>query len=95
MLARLTLLAFVLLPGTAWAAGPTISSHDLPVAGQRTLAGASQVERFNLVAVHWQGPGSVELRVRVASPIGDDAFVVGHCEKQELYVTVHAFLDVA
>jgi hypothetical protein len=64
MLVRLALIALFLLPGGAFAAGPTIASHELPVAGERTLASARTVARFNLVAIHWRGSGTVELRVR-------------------------------
>ncbi len=41
-------------------------------------------------SLNLQNSGAYELQVRVASPIGDGAFVVGHLEKQELYATVNS-----
>ena len=62
--AALIVLAF---PATAWGEA-TLVTHEVPLAGQRTLAAAvAAPERFNLVGLHWKGPGSVELRVRRTS----------------------------
>ena len=59
----LVVLAF---PATAWG-GATMVTREVPLAGERTLAAAAAPERFNLVGLHWKGPGRVELRVRKAS----------------------------
>ncbi|HET7855718.1 MAG TPA: peptidoglycan recognition protein, partial [Gaiellaceae bacterium] len=58
--AALIALAF---PATARAEA-TLVSRDLPVAGQRSLAAAHIPARFNLVGVHWKGPGRVFVRTR-------------------------------
>jgi hypothetical protein len=62
-LLSLTLLALALASPAA-AQEATIVSRDVPLAGQRTLASAAAPERFNLVGLHWRGPGSVEFRTR-------------------------------
>jgi hypothetical protein len=62
--AALIVLAF---PATAWGEA-TLVTREVPLPGQRTLAAAvAAPERFNLVGLHWKGPGSVELRVRRTS----------------------------
>jgi hypothetical protein len=58
--AALVALAF---PATAWGEA-TLVTRELPVAGQRTLAAAAAPEHFNLVGLHWKGPGKVLFRVR-------------------------------
>ena len=60
--AALVALAF---PATAWGEA-TIVTRELPVAGQRTLAAAAAPvpERFNLIGLHWKGPGRVQFRIR-------------------------------
>ena len=64
----LTLIGLALaLPGPALAQEATIVSRDVPLAGERTLATASTPARFNLVGLHWRGPGSVQFRTRLAS----------------------------
>jgi hypothetical protein len=57
--------AALALPGAALA-DATIVSRDVPLHGERALASASP-QRFTLVGLHWQGPGSVEFRTRAAS----------------------------
>ena len=52
------------LPAPAAAAAATIVARDVPLAGQRTLQGAGSPARFNLVGLHWRGPGAVEFRTR-------------------------------
>ena len=37
--------------------------RDVPLHGERTLA-ASAPSEFDLVGLHWRGPGSVEFRTR-------------------------------
>jgi hypothetical protein len=54
----------LVLPTPALAADATIVTRDVPLAGERTLASASSSTRFNLVGLHWQGPGTVQFRTR-------------------------------
>ena len=69
---RILTLAFLLvlaslglaLPATAGAEDATIVTRDVPLAGQRTLASAPTPARFDLVGLHWRGPGSVQFRTR-------------------------------
>jgi len=78
-------------PATAQAAEATLVTRDLPVAGGRTLASARAPERFNLVGLHWQGPGRVSLRARslagrwsawhAAAPEAEDAPDVRSAER--------------
>jgi N-acetylmuramoyl-L-alanine amidase/FlgD Ig-like domain len=64
----LTLIGLALaLPAPALAQEATIVSRDVPLAGERTLATASAPSRFNLVGLHWRGPGSVQFRTHAAS----------------------------
>jgi hypothetical protein len=58
--AALVALAF---PATAWGEA-TLVTRELPVVGQRTLAAAAAPERFNLIGLHWKGPGRIEFRAR-------------------------------
>ena len=59
--AALIVLAF---PATAWGEA-TLVTREVPLPGQRTLAAAvAAPERFNLVGLHWMGPGSAELRAQ-------------------------------
>ncbi len=52
------------LPAPAVAADATIVSREIPLAGQRSLAATNPPARFNLVGLHWRGPGSVQFRTR-------------------------------
>jgi N-acetylmuramoyl-L-alanine amidase/FlgD Ig-like domain len=63
-LALLGLVAVAAAPAQADAADATLVTRDLPVSGARTLASARAPERFNLVGLHWQGPGRVTFRTR-------------------------------
>jgi hypothetical protein len=59
--------AFVLLAAPPLAhAGATITMRDVPLHGARSLAAASPA-RFDLVGLHWRGPGSVVFRTRSIS----------------------------
>ena len=60
--AALTVLAF---PASGWA-DATMVTRELPVHGERTLAAVAAPERFNLVGLHWKGPGRVLFRVHGA-----------------------------
>jgi hypothetical protein len=64
----LRLAVFILLaaPGAASAADATLVTRDVPLRGERVLAGAGS-RHFNLVGLHWQGPGSVSFRTRGAN----------------------------
>ena len=53
-------------PAVAHAA-PTIVARDVPLHGARTLA--STAPEFDLVGLHWQGPGSVSFRTRSLSGV--------------------------
>jgi hypothetical protein len=44
-------------------AGVTITSRDVPLQGRRSLAAAAP-RTFDLVGLHWRGPGSVQFRTR-------------------------------
>src|SRR6476659_7309657 len=50
-------------PGPASAGLATLQGRDLPLHGERTLAAATGGP-FQLVGIHWQGPGRLELRIR-------------------------------
>ena len=66
---RRLLVAFLLalaLPASASAGLATLQVRDLPLHGERSLAIASPTSPFQLVGVHWQGPGRLELRIRTA-----------------------------
>jgi flagellar hook assembly protein FlgD len=64
---KLALLALLLVPAPAHAEEATLDTRELPLAGGRTLASAQAPERFNLVGLHWQGPGRVSFRTRSVS----------------------------
>src|SRR5213595_304907 len=53
-------------PATALAVEPTLTVRTVPLHGARSL-GAARPARFDLVAVHWRGPGSVRFRTRSAA----------------------------
>ena len=61
---RLTLLLALAFPAAALAENATIVSRDVPLGGERTLASSKPPARFNLVGLHWRGPGSVQFRTR-------------------------------
>jgi len=58
-----TLAVTLAAPAAAFSAGPSLIVREVPLqAGGRALASATP--RFNMVAVHWRGTGTVELRTR-------------------------------
>ena len=64
----LTLIVLALaLAAPAHAQEATIVSRDVPLGGARALAAAAAPSRFNLVGLHWRGPGSVQFRTRSTS----------------------------
>ena len=59
------LVAALAVPAAAFAAGPTLTVRNVPLrSGDRSLAAAPP--RFNMVAVHWRGSGSVYFRTRAS-----------------------------
>ncbi len=57
------LAAALAVPAAALAGGPTLTVRNVPLhGGGRALAAAAP--RFNMVAVHWRGTGSVSFRTR-------------------------------
>jgi hypothetical protein len=62
----LAVLALLAAPGAALAAEPSLIAREVPLHGERTLA-AAQPARFNLVGLHWQGPGRVFFRTHAVS----------------------------
>ena len=59
---RLALLLALAFPAAAQAEEATIAMRNIPLAGERTLAAGKPPARFNLVGLHWRGPGSVQFR---------------------------------
>jgi flagellar hook assembly protein FlgD len=57
--------AMVAAPVSAFAAGPALTAHEVPLVAARATAGA--VPRFNMVGLHWRGSGSVSFRTRSVS----------------------------
>src|ERR687896_1897516 len=63
---RLTIglaLVFLVAPATASAA-VTMTTREVPLHGNQRRLAASGPQTFDLVGLHWQGPGSVEFRTR-------------------------------
>jgi hypothetical protein len=56
-----SVVAALAVPAAAFA-GPTLTVREVPLNGARTLASAPH--RFNMVAVHWRGAGTVLFRTR-------------------------------
>jgi hypothetical protein len=67
MTRRLALIAAIALalPASASAGLATLQVRELPLGGERSLASTATTTPFQLVGVHWQGPGALELRTRV------------------------------
>ena len=55
------LIAFIATPAAAL--GASLSMREVPLHGERTLASTAP-NRFDMVGLHWRGPGSVEFRTR-------------------------------
>ena len=60
-----SVLAFFVAPAAALGS-VSIAARDVPLRGERTLA-PSAAAQFDLVGLHWRGPGSVEFRTRAVS----------------------------
>jgi N-acetylmuramoyl-L-alanine amidase-like protein len=61
---RLGLLLFLALlwPGHAAAGLASLEVHELALHGERTLSASSRTTTFQLVGIHWQGPGTLDFR---------------------------------
>jgi len=69
-MARRLLAALVValaVPASASAGLATLQVRELPLHGERSLATADVTRPFQLVGIHWQGPGRLELRLRTAA----------------------------
>ncbi len=80
-MARRLLVALLLalaVPGSASAGLATLQVRELPLHGERSPAAATTTSPFQLVGIHWQGPGRLELRIRTRhgwtswQPVGAD-----------------------
>ena len=60
-------LAALALPQAALGEDATIVSRDVPLGSERRLASSQPPERFNLVGLHWRGPGTVQFRTRAVT----------------------------
>ena len=91
LLALIPLAVALVLPAPAAAGDATIVERNVPLAGERSLASGSPPQRFNLVGLHWRGPGSVQFRTRAltgrwsgwqdAAPEGEDQPDAGTAER--------------
>jgi N-acetylmuramoyl-L-alanine amidase len=64
----LSVLAALVVPSTGLAAEPDLFTRDVPLRGARALAASAATPRsFDLVGIHWQGPGTVLFRTRSVS----------------------------
>ncbi len=59
-------LAAAAVPAVAHAAEVTMTVRDLPLSPVRSVSGISPPQRFDLVGLHWRGPGDVVFRTRAA-----------------------------
>jgi N-acetylmuramoyl-L-alanine amidase len=57
-------IAALAFPGSAAAGLATLEVRELSLHGERSLSGASQTSPFQLVGIHWRGPGHLDLRTR-------------------------------
>jgi hypothetical protein len=56
--------AVLAAPVSALAGAPTLTMREVPLLGERTLAAVTP--RFNMIGLHWRGPGTVLYRTRSA-----------------------------
>ena len=68
MTRRLVLMAAIALalPASASAGLATLQARELSMGGERSLASTTATSPFQLVGLHWQGPGTLELRTRAS-----------------------------
>jgi N-acetylmuramoyl-L-alanine amidase/FlgD Ig-like domain len=52
-------------PASALAGGPTLAMREVPLRSERTVAAAAP--HFNMIGLHWRGPGAVLYRTRNVS----------------------------
>jgi hypothetical protein len=64
-LALFLLLAFA-WPAHAAAGLASLEVHDLPLHGERTLSAGGHMASFQLVGIHWRGPGRLDFRTQGA-----------------------------
>ena len=62
----LAVLLALALPASASAGLATLQVRELPLHGERSLAAVTAASPFQLVGIHWQGSGRLELRIRTA-----------------------------
>ena len=62
----LAVLLVLALPASASAGLATLQVRDLPLDGERSLSAVTAASPFQLVGIHWQGSGRLELRIRTA-----------------------------
>src|SRR5215216_907553 len=62
-IALAALAVFFAAPAAGALGAATLSMREVPLHGERTLA-ATAPTRFDMVGLHWRGPGSVEFRTR-------------------------------
>jgi hypothetical protein len=60
----LLVVAALAFPGSAAAGLATLDVRDLPLQGERSLSATTATTPFQLVGIHWRGPGRLELRTR-------------------------------
>jgi hypothetical protein len=63
----LAVVAAALIAPASAAAGVTMTAREIPLRQGRTLAAETRSPRFDLVAVHWRGSGTVLFRTRGAA----------------------------
>ena len=61
---RLSILLALAFPAAGLAQGATIVTRNVPLGNERVPASSAAQARFNLVGLHWRGPGSVRFRTR-------------------------------
>jgi N-acetylmuramoyl-L-alanine amidase len=71
MLRRLALPAFALvlafaLPGGAAAGLASLDVRELTLGTERTLSASGPLEPFQMIGIHWRGPGTLDLRTKLA-----------------------------
>jgi hypothetical protein len=65
-LALAALVAFLAAPAGAFGE-VSMAARDVPLHGERTLASSAAAAPFDMVGLHWRGPGAVEFRTRAVA----------------------------
>ena len=60
----LPLLLALAWPAHAGAGLASLETHELPLHGERTPSASGPLTPFQLVGIHWRGPGTLDLRTR-------------------------------